>query len=131
MARKSGECKPEPGDLLERHDGFIKHWGVFTEVDASSSKIATENTVPGVVSEVDFKTFARENKVVVHKTTAPAHETIARARGKIGPHPYNLSKYNCEHFAKEAAGARQSGQVESFKHSAKTILDHASENPFA
>ncbi|XP_072405011.1 phospholipase A and acyltransferase 3-like [Chiloscyllium punctatum] len=137
MAKKSDKCKPKPGDLLERHDGITQHWGVCTDKgvvhltpgdDASSSKIATEKTVPGTVSEVDFDTFAREKKVSVHQTTAPAQETIARARGKIGSHPYNLSQYNCEHFAKEAAGERQSGQVENAERMAKNILEHIKDN---
>ncbi|XP_059499015.1 phospholipase A and acyltransferase 3-like [Stegostoma tigrinum] len=136
MAGNSGKGKAEPGDLLERDDGFAKHWGVCTdkgvvhltpENDASKSKIMTEQTVRGTVSEVGFENFANGRSVTVHKTTTPPSETIERARAKIGAHDYNLTKYNCEHFAKEAAGMCQSGQVERVERVVKNVLDYTNQ----
>ncbi|XP_038643184.1 phospholipase A and acyltransferase 3-like isoform X2 [Scyliorhinus canicula] len=138
MASK-GTPDAKPGDKLERSDGPISHWGLFTGGSVihkgpadqeASSKIATGKTVPGTVKEESYETFSQGRTVTVHKSTLPSGENtkaVAEARKQIGSTTYNLFKDNCEHFATSAVGERRSTQVENFERVAKNVDGHLKE----
>ncbi|XP_072346658.1 phospholipase A and acyltransferase 2-like [Scyliorhinus torazame] len=140
MANQGKVPVAEPGDKLERSDGLISHWGLYTGGSVihkgpanqeTSSKIATGKTVPGMVKEDTYEIFSKGQKVKVHKSTLPSGENIkavTEARKQIGSTTYNLFEDNCEHFVTSVVGERRSTQVENFERVTENINEYLKEN---
>ena len=88
----------------------VEHDGIYT---ADGTVIAGSKRT-GCVVEEDIETFSGGRKVRSKGYPSDLSPEIveASARSKIGK-PYNLFGYNCQHFATECHGKKQSRQLRS------------------
>jgi len=99
-----------PGDCVsvEAYGGTVRHVGIVTDetgADGCPRVISTSQKWRSVI-EQDWTDFAQGYPVTPvsgwHSTYSP-EETVERARARLG-RPYDLLRYNCEHFVKDVYG---------------------------
>lgn len=101
----------QPGEILSInwHAG-IQHDGIYT--DAGTVIAASKRN--GRVQEEDLNTFAAGREIISkgYPSDLPSETVIGHARTQLGK-KYNLLGYNCQHFASECHGKKQSRQLRS------------------
>jgi len=104
----------KPGDTLVSEFGGYQHWSLVTDQVCEKgmpmliSATKRNNTVQE--ESWDKVTQGKHSYVAQVETNKPVEQILCDARSQIGKWRYSLTKQNCEHFVKWAAGLEVSSR---------------------